>query len=280
MAAPLMFFDPRQAAGGNLSVEQFIGVGADFDSRMDPLRLYLNADFESLPDWELARRHLSPPRGIVVAENLRCPEKIGSLYVTEAGKYTGWDDESGDPIAGFEPSILCVLAVGPDVSDLKPGDLILACDGDGVEFQEFESGPYRANMPVRFFGRYNPEGKEQGFIERIELDEAIVATISDPLPQMTPSEVMSKIVPFRRNVLVRKDPFKSVTEGGIILCDLAQERTSIGTIEAVGSQVVDAAIGQKWVYHPEGETEFKDADDPDLRIIHEDALLSEIERVA
>ncbi len=276
-AAPLTFYDPRQTAGGNLSVEQFIRAGSDFDARMDPLRLYLHADFKHLPDWQIASRHLSPARGIVVAENLKCPEKIGAIYITDAGKYTRWDDESGEPIAGHEPSALCVLAVGPDVHDLKPGDLILACDGDGCEFEGFASGPYKAQMPVRFFGRYNPEGKDQGVIERIGLDEGILATISEPAPQMTPNEVMSKIIPFRRNILIRKDPFQATTEGGILLCDLAQERTSTGVIEAVGPLVTDAKVGERHIYHPEGETEFKDSDDPDLRIIHDDALLSEIE---
>lgn len=266
--------------GRHCDYSDILATGGTLYQEWDPYTLYLRYDHESIPDWRAASKHLWCPAGKVVVEMLQVPEKVGNIYLPQTMRETHHHEYTGQPIAGLEPSVGVVLQRGEGV-DVEPGTLVLCVDGDGVEFGDFKAGEYAARGKVRMFGIVVPDSTDYfkppypGYHEVLEWSESIVATL-----QAGGTQDMERIKPLGRNMLIRKDPFETKTESGIFLPDVGQERTSRGTVVSIGADCRDCAAGDVIVYHPEAEQAFYDADDPDLRIIHEETVLTIIESPA
>ncbi len=265
-----------------LSFSDFVAAIANpvLQEEEDPYLFYLACDDSDLPDWELANKYLRPAPGVVIVEMLPAPKQIGGILLPEVMRETRTEDEA---IPGFESSVGIVLAVG-DHKDprtglwvelaVRPGERVLVVDGDGAEFSDFASGPWEAKYKVRIYGRVVPEENDffslpyQGYCEEVCYDEGIVAWVDG-----------SMIAPTGRNILVRKDPFASMSASGfLVIPDIGQERAPKGTIVAAGPDCDDGIKeGMRCVYQPETEMAFRDANDPDLRMIHELAVLTCIE---
>lgn len=241
----------------------------------DPFRFYLACDETHVPDWQAAQKVLKPRPGVVIVEMLRAPTRIGLIYLPSVALETRVDDEA---VPGFESSLGIVLAVGdlPDAPlEVRPGDRVLCVDGDGVELEHLTVGDYRAQGKVRIYGVVQPEEDDyftmpfKGYLEELPWHESIVG-------KMAPGDKPEEMTPYETNVLVRKDPFKSLSAGGLCIPDVGQERAPTATVVAVGKDCVDTKVGQRVIFHPEGEMDYQDAD-PDLRMIRELAILTVIE---
>ena len=241
-------------------------------SVLDPVRLHLTFDPADKPDWETACKHLSPADDVVVVEMMPTPEMIGSLYIPEVAKRTHYD-EDGNPMAGLEPSVGCVLN-----SDFctqygeppLPGELALCVDGDGLEISGFKAGEYEASEPVRFFGLIVPDGfAGAGYVEDMPWDESVVAILVDDgiaIERMT-----------GKNILIKRPHAENKTESGIWLSDYAVMGPCEAVIEMVGDRVEGYKPGDKIIYHPSAVIEYFDKGRDHYRIIREKAIFTVIE---
>jgi hypothetical protein len=153
-------------------------------------RIYLACDPEHVPDWQTACGHIACLPGIVVVEMLKAPARIGSLYLPDEMRMTHWN-EDGEPVAGMEPNVGIVLAVGLICqiqtdgetyvsldSEIKPGDRVIVRDGDGVEVEGFTAGPFKAEGLVRIFGKVIPNAARPDIVEDLPWEESIVARMA------------------------------------------------------------------------------------------------------
>lgn len=247
-----------------------VAVGTTFFEQADPLRIYLAHDDTQSPDWQLASECIKPLPGNVVCESFPSPSKLGQIYLPERA-LTTYHDDLGNPIAGFEASVSVVLAAGKDV-DLEPGQKVVVFDGDGLEMQNFTAGRYAAKEVVRMYGLVVPEGEfEEGYVESLPWEESILGVLG--------GNTIETLKPTGSNVLVRKDAYQEQSETGLIIPDVAQERSSIATVIAVGSGCRYVKPGDRVVYHPLAEISFY-GEDPDMRMIREKAILTVIEEAA
>ena len=70
-----------------------------------------------------------------------------------------------------------------------------------------------------------------------------------------------KITPLRDRVLVRVSEAEEKSKGGIYIPQSAQEKTQIGTVEAVGTdKEISVKVKQKVMYDKYAGTSFKDGD--------------------
>lgn len=258
---------PSTFTEGHFDPSSIATPGTTFFRELDPYRLYLKYDETKIPDGETARKFLWCPPGKVVVEMLQAPEKVGELYIPERMRETYHHDITGEAVAGIEPSVGVVLAVGEDV-DLDPGMKVLVIDGDGVAFRGFKTKNYEAMGEVRMYGLVVPDSTEhwsppyEGYVESLPADQSLVAILDG----MT-------VIPSGRNILIKKDPFETKTESGLIIPDCGQERTSIGTVIRCGPDCEDVRPGHRIVFHPLTELSFVDSDDDSLRMIREETVL-------
>jgi len=233
--------------------------------QLDPLRIHLDYDPKQFPDWEAGSRNIKAMPGCVVCEALSPAEKIGSLYVPDRVKHTYYEDD--EPFAGFEPSLGVVLSAGLGCW-LKPGQIVVMRDGDGLEFDEFSAGDYQSKQPVRFFGIIVPEEcLEPGYVEEMPWEESILAVVENmDIKQMT-----------GKNILLERDEddLSRKTDGGLILPDVVSENaTSIATVVMTGELVNGCKVGDRVVYHPLGTLDFYDEAHKNRRVVREMAILA------
>lgn len=237
----------------------------------DPLLIYLKHDPE-LPDWQLAAKTLKAFPGVCVVERLSLSEKIGSLYIPDRAHYTYYEDD--DPVAGFEPSVGVVLAAGLGVP-LFPGQVVIIRDGDGLEFEDFEAGPYKSKNPVLFFGRVVPEGEDEqppGYIEDMPYEECISGVVEG----MDIKQMLGKNILLERD----EDDVSRKTDSGIHLPDVVSENAaSEATVKMVGDDVKGCKAGDRVIYHPLACLDFYDPENKRLRVVREMAILSVVEPV-
>lgn len=82
-----------------------------------------------------------------------------------------------------------------------------------------------------------------------------------------------KITPLRDRVLVRVSEAEEKSKGGIYIPQSAQEKTQIGTVEAIGSdKEISVKPKQKVMYDKYSGTAFKDGDVNYLLIKNEDII--------
>ena len=82
-----------------------------------------------------------------------------------------------------------------------------------------------------------------------------------------------KITPLRDRVLVRVSEAEEKSKGGIYIPQSAQEKTQIGTVEAVGTdKEISVKVKQKVMYDKYAGTSFKDGDVNCLLIKNEDII--------
>ena len=82
-----------------------------------------------------------------------------------------------------------------------------------------------------------------------------------------------KITPLRDRVLVRVSEAEEKSKGGICIPQSAQEKTQIGTVEAVGTdKEISVKVKQKVMYDKYAGTSFKDGDVNYLLIKNEDII--------
>ena len=82
-----------------------------------------------------------------------------------------------------------------------------------------------------------------------------------------------KITPLRDRVLVRVSEAEEKSKGGIYIPQSAQEKTQIGTVEAVGTdKEISVKVKQKVMYDKYAGTSFKDGDINYLLIKNEDII--------
>ena len=82
-----------------------------------------------------------------------------------------------------------------------------------------------------------------------------------------------KITPLRDRVLVRVSEAEEKSKGGIYIPQSAQEKTQIGTVEAVGTdKEISVKVKQKVMYDKYAGTSFKDGDVNYLLIKNEDII--------
>lgn len=234
----------------------------------DPLLIYLQYDSE-LPDWQTASKYLACLPGVVAVERLSVPEKLGSLYLPDRAVHTYYEDD--DPVAGFEPSVGVVLSAGCGV-DLEPGQVVIIRDGDGVEFEDFHAGSYRAKNPVLFFGVIVPQGedeREPGYVEDMPYDECILGVVEG----MDIKEMTGKNILLERD----EDDVTRKTDSGIYLPDVAAENASSeAVVKMIGSGVTQCKPGDRVLYHPLGCNDFYDPENKRLRVVRELAVFSVI----
>lgn len=221
---------------------------------LDPLRIFLDFEESSVPDISGCDIKCAP--GCVAVEMLRVSEKIGSLYLPERAKRTYHDDD--DPIAGFEPSLGIVLS-SSDPRLIK-GQIVICRDGDGLEIEQFKSGPYVSSAPVRFFGLVVPDSMPSGYVEDLPWEESILATYDNKI-----------IRPTGKNILLLRD--ERVREiSGILLPDIVADGPTEATVEAVGPDVKGCAPGDRVLYHPLATLDFYDPENRNRRMIREKAV--------
>ena len=86
-----------------------------------------------------------------------------------------------------------------------------------------------------------------------------------------------KINPLGERVLVKVEEVKEKTSSGIYIPQSAQEKTQLGTVEAIGnSKEIPVKIGQKVMYDKYAGTSFKDGGKEYL-ILKTDDLIATVE---
>lgn len=235
----------------------------------DPLLIYLQHDQEDLPDYEAACWSIKAAPGIVACETIASAKKVGSLYIPDRVSYTYYEDD--EPQAGFEPSLGMVISVGQGCW-LTPGQIVIMRDGDGLEFEEFETQGYKAKNPIRFFGMIVPEGedeKEPGYIEELPWEESLLGVV----------EGMDIKCMTGRNVLLERDEddVDRKLDSGLVLPDVVSENAqSIATVKMTGELVSGCKVGDRVVYHPMACLDFYDPENKRLRVVRERAILAVI----
>lgn len=82
-----------------------------------------------------------------------------------------------------------------------------------------------------------------------------------------------KITPLRDRVLIRVSEAEEKSKGGIYIPQSAQEKTQIGTVEAIGTdKEISVKVKQKVMYDKYAGTSFKDGDVNYLLIKNEDII--------
>ena len=89
-----------------------------------------------------------------------------------------------------------------------------------------------------------------------------------------------KIIPLGDRVLVKIEEAKEKTVSGLYIPQSAQEKTQLGTVEAVGpgkdGKKIELKVGQKVMYDKYSGTNFKDAG-KDYLILKADDIVAVIE---
>lgn len=109
----------------------------------------------------------------------------GGILLPDTAKHTHYEEDK--PVAGFEPNLGVVLAIGYDhinsrgqgviTGDIQPGDIVVVRDGDGIEIENFTAGSYVAKGRVRMFGVVVPNAAKPWDVEMLPLDESLLAVV-------------------------------------------------------------------------------------------------------
>lgn len=246
----------------------------------EQISIYVEYDEEAIPDWKEASQHVYPLPGNLAVGMLPPKDKTkGGVFLTESSLQTWWQDD-GTPVAGIEPSVGCVIGIGPNVDEFEYGDLVICLDGDGFCMEGFTAGSYEAQGEVRMLGKVVPVGMGDGCIEDLPIEESVVAVLTgDPDYPYRPTG---------RNVLIKKNPFQKQS-GMIHLLNQTQVRDCEATVIAVGPKLECAffdhqtldlrvlKVGDRVKYHSQACYDFRDGDNPDYAFIREIGILAVVE---
>lgn len=158
----------------------------------------------------------------------------------------------------LRPDVGVVLAVGPGVDDLEPGDMVVVRPYDGTWVEGFECDGYKAKGQVRIYGAYHPYSGES---LRCDWSESIPVRIRE-----------EQMLAVSNNVIIRRTPLIQ-QQSGLLLPDAEKYRDCMATVVSIGAKaLVDVPGGRVEEgdtihYDATGVLDFAFKDDPDLAVI-------------
>lgn len=180
-------------------------------------------DFEC--DWETASECIRPFPGYVYVQMSPYREKRNGLFLLDGTKRA----ERGD--------VGVVLAVGEDRTEpfiagsgnfepplpleVRPGDTVLVDPYRGDIYEGFAVGFFRTKSVVRVYG---DASRDEWQYRGRQIDECIMAKIEK-----------KTLRPIGRFVLIKREPLKETSSGGILLQERDKERRPFASIVAVSS---------------------------------------------
>ena len=158
----------------------------------------------------------------------------------------------------------------------KRGSLVCVAPYDGFWLEGAETGGYVSENQIRVYGHFC---ETQGQPEPYDWWHSVLCEI-DPMSK--------KLSPQGDKIVFRPDDNQSVTEGGILLPDVAQRRSAMGTVVAAGPLAHDLQEGDRICYDPKATSDDRygfdlDEDLKDLWVMSADGVMyrtaREIERM-